>query len=267
MYQTTIKPNFNKLKTYFPDITAEQILQIAEEGGVSVNLDYMTEESFLRVSEGFKNICNKYKVTEHYDELLYLIMRKNEQIRSRYDAYWQNYEDDQTSKEVAKFLLAFKESKPNHHFQLVAKPITGSVAIKDSGIAKWMCEQIYNKIEAREYPLGLFGEKLSYDLFGEEGQRGDTLSLERLRATSNLKPRKPTTKVNRLYVEFCIYLQVYLINHTSLTAPPETLLTDVQANFFFDVLELIGYLDRDKVQSEPKDYMHAMFNNSIKLSS
>lgn len=266
MYDTIIKPDFSKLKTYFPNVTDEQIKLIADGQGVPVNLDYMTEESFIRVSEGFKTMCQRYNVSNHYDELLYLIMQKNEQIRVRYDAYWQNYEDDQTSKEVAKFLLAFKESKPNHHFQLVAKPITGSVAIKDSAVAKWMCEQIYKAIEAKEFSLDIFGSKLINDLFGDDFNTDKPISIERLKITSMLNPRKPSVRVKKLYVEFCLYIQVYLINETQMTAPPDILLTDAQANFFFDVLELLGYISGDNIQSEPKDYIHAMFKNNINIT-
>lgn len=264
MYETTLKPDFNKLKTFFPNITDVDVTRIQHEGGVPVNLEYMSDVGYLRVAEGLKSTVIKYDIEDHYDELLYLILQKNEQIRERYDAYQQNYSDDQTSKEVARFLLAYKESKPNQHFQLVAKPVTGSVAIKDTAVAKWMSEQIYKSIESRDFPLGIFGEKLLYDLFGDDFNSDTPISIERLKATAELKPRKPTVRVKKLLVEFCLYIQVYLLNETKLTAPPEVLLTDVQANFFFDILESIGYLDRDEIESEPKDYIHAMFRNHIK---
>lgn len=264
MYSTTLNPNFKKLKGYFSSITDTEINQIEANGGVEIYLEYQTGDSYNRLVEGLKTIVSTYGLEDHYNELLYLILKKNEQIRERYDAYWQNYNDDQTSREVAKFLLAYKESKPNQYFQLVAKPITGSVVIKDTVVAKWMCEQIYKAIEARDFPLGVFGEKILYDLFGEDFASDEPIAIERLKATAELRPRKPTVKVNKLLVEFCLNIQVYLIYHTELTALPDVLLTDAQANFFFDVLELIGYKDREEVESVPKDYMHSMFNNYAK---
>ncbi|MCX2451116.1 hypothetical protein OQX61_07510 [Pedobacter sp. PLR] len=263
MYETKLNPDFNKLKTFFPNITDVDVTRIQEEGGVPVILEYMSEAGYLRVCEGLRSAVIKYGIEDHYAELLYLILQKNEQIRERYDAYQQNYSDDQTSKEVAKFLLAYKESKPNQHFQLVAKPVTGSVAIKDTAVAKWMCEQIYKAIETKDFPLGVFGEKLLYDLFGDDFNSDIPISIERLKATAELKPRKPTVRVKKLLVEFCLYLQVYLLNETKLTALPDVLLTDAQANFFFDILESIGYVDREEIESEPKDYIHAMFRNHI----
>ena len=266
MYDTVLHPDFNKLKGYVPEFTDSDIAQIEKAKGVPVNLDYMTRERFLSVSEGFKTLCSEYGTQDHYTELLYLVLKKNEQIAERYVAYWQNYNDDQTSVEVAKFLLAYKESRPTQHFHLVAKPITGSVTIKDTAVAKWMCEQIYKAIEERAFPLDIFGEKLVNDLFGDDAHTTAPISLDRLQATAKLNPRKPTVRIKKLYVEFCLYIQVYLINQTTLTAPDNVLLTDAQANFFFDVLELLGYINEDDIQSEPKDYMHAMFKNNIKIT-
>ncbi|ATP58404.1 hypothetical protein CPT03_19025 [Pedobacter ginsengisoli] len=264
MYETTLNPDFNKLKTFFPNITDADIAAIQQAGGVPVNLEYMRETRYLSVSEGLKTIVETYGIADHYEELLYLILKKNEQIAERYEAYWNNYNDDQTSKEVAKFLLAYKESNPRQHFQLVAKPVTGSVAIKDTVVAKWMCEQIYKAIEARDFPLGVFGEKILYDLFGDSFATDEPISLERLKATSELNPKKPTLRVKKLYVDFCSYIKDYLIEHTRLTLPSDVSLTDAQANFFFDVLELLEYLDRDKIESEPKDYIHTMIRNHTK---
>lgn len=266
MYQTTLNPDFNKIKEYIPNITDADLTLIQQAGGVQVYLDYMKEADYLRLAEGLKQAVNTYDIADHYEELFYLILLKNEQIRVRYDAYWQNYEDDKTSKEVAKFLLAYKESKPNQHFHLVAKPVTGSVAVKDTAVAKWMCEQIYKAMEARDFPLGTFGDKILFDLFGEDLENDSPIEIERLKATANLTPRMPTVRLKKLQVELCSYIQVYLINQTSLTATPDVLLTDAQANLFFDILELIGYVNRDKVESEPKDYMHAMFRNHMKIS-
>jgi len=265
MYQTKLNPDFNKIKEYIPNITDADIPLIQQAGGVPVYLEYMSEDGYLRVAEGLKQVLNTDGIADHYEELLYLILQKNEQIRERYDAYWQNYDDDLTSKEVAKFLLAYKESKPNQQFHLVAKPITGSVAIKDTAIARWMCEQIYKAIEGRDFPLGIFGDKLLYDLFGDDFASDSPIPLDRLKAIAELSPRKPTVRVKQLLVEFCLHLQVYLIKHTSLTLQSDILLTDAQANFFFDILELIGYVDREDVESEPKDYIHAMFRNHVKL--
>jgi hypothetical protein len=260
MFSTTILPDFRKLNTFYPYLTEGQITQIEAQGGVPIHLDYMDELKYLRVTEGLKVALDKYELTDHYAEILYLILKKNEQIRERYDAYWLNYNDDLTSKEVAKFLLAYKTSKPEKPFHLTAKTVRGNVTIKDSLISRWMAELIYKQIED-DIPLETFGEKIIYNLFGED-LNNKTITLERLTVTANLKPKKPTLVINGLFVELCCYLEPYLEAQTHLKNV-ETLLTDAKANLFFDILELLGYLQRDKISSEPKDYIRSMFKRHI----
>jgi len=261
MFSTTLLPDFTKLIDYFPNPHLNRGIQ-----PVTMNLEYIGEENFKLIYTKLLEELEKIKLEEHHNELLYLLLLKNEQIRVRYDAYWQNYNDDLTSKEVAKFLLTFKESKPTEHFQLVAKPsLSSASAIKDTAIAKWMCEVLYNKIEFKEFPLGLFGEKLLYNLFGDDVQSEKPIEIDRLRAIANKSPKLPTVRLRKLYVELCCYLQPYLNEQTHLKTQPGTLLTDQQASLFFDILEMIGYLDGEKITSEPKDYIHSMFSKHAKL--
>lgn len=264
MYSTKLLPNFNQLKAYFPDITDEMILQVEANQGVPIHLEYQSEDSYNDFSHRLKKALSIYNLVDHHTEILYLILRKNEDIRMKYEALWRDYNDDKKSKEVVAFLLAYKESKPNQQFELVAKPITGTVAIKDPGIARWMAEVIYDAVEKQTFPIGLFGSKIMQDLFGDNPFDADEISIERLKNASEQHLRKPTTNISKLYFEFCLYIQTYLVNETHLTIPENVMLTDAHANFFFDLLELLGYLDRTQIESEPKDYVHTMFRNQLR---
>lgn len=195
------------------------------------------EETYNYVLSSFNQLISKYHLSGHSNELLFLMMRKNEKIRIRYDAYWQNYHDDLSAKEVASFMLAYKESKPNEHLQLAVKPtLNATASIKDTAIAKWMCQVLFDKIETR-------------DLFRK--------------ATATRSIRKPTKELNKLKFEFCQFLQTYLNENTELNLPDGVMLSDAQANFFFDVLEMLGYHDREDFDLEPKDYIHSLFRNVI----
>ncbi|MGM9478833.1 hypothetical protein ACS5PU_20585 [Pedobacter sp. GSP4] len=263
MFDTALKVNLKLLTSYNLSfdkkeyITNQSIL-------VALEMDYQTEDTYNYVVDTFEQLLEKFDLSKHRNELLYLVMKKNEQIRIRYDAYWQNYHDDLTSKEVASFMLAYKESKPNEHLQLAVKPtLNATASIKDTAIAKWMCQVLFEKIEAREFPLGIFGEKILYNLFGNDFSSDTPLDLNKLKATATMGIRKPTKQLNKLKVEFSQFLQVYLHENTELKLPDGIMLTDAQANFFFDVLEMLGYHDREDFDSEPKDYMHAIFRNTL----
>lgn len=264
MFSTKLFPDFKRLNSYFPAITNQMISDIEANEGIPVALEYYDEDSFIELSNGLKTILTKYNLDDHYTELLYLVLKKDEEIRITYNSLWQNYNDDKTSKEIAEFLLTYKQSNPNQPFQLTAKAFTGSVSVKNTYISRWMCETIYTAIEKQEFPLRLFGTKVLHNLFGSNPFDVNEISTERLETTAKLTPRKPTVKLKRLYVEFCLFIQLYLINQTHLTLPENVLFTDTHTNLFFDLLELLGYLDRDKIESEPKDYVHTMLRNQIR---
>jgi len=216
MYDTILKPDFTKLNGYF-SLSEQELRDINSIGGVTAYLDYQTEDSFKTIEARFKIVCAKYGLEEHFDELFYLLIKKNEDIRVRYDAYWNNYNDDLTTKEVAKFLLAYKKASINTHLSLSIKPNDSDTAtLKDNQIVRWMCGAIVEKIERGDYPLDLFGEKLAFDLFGGI-EPNLPLDVERLKAAASMSPRKPTVRINRLYVELCRYLQqfnrTYCTNH------------------------------------------------------
>lgn len=275
MFDTSIFLNLTKLDHYHLNFINERSMANNDAVEVVLELDYQTQDSFERIKRKFEVITEKYSLNHHYNELMYLVMVKNEQIRVRYDAYQQNYNDDLTSKEIAKFLLTFKESETNPLFQLgaklnvgtIARPKTESAYIKDSMIAKWMTQLIYDKIESKDFPLGLFGEKLLYDLFGNDLQSNEPINLNKLRAIANNSPRTPTIRYRKLWVELCSYLQPYLNEQTHIKADDGVLLPDAQANLFFDILEMIGYVDSNSITSAPKDYMQSMFSKHASITT
>lgn len=263
MFDTSIQLNLKQLTSYNLGFDTQDYIN-NDSTLVALEMDYQTEETYNYVLDAFGQLLEKYNLLQHKNELLYIVMKKNEQIRIRYDAYWENYNDDLTSKEVASFMLSYKESKPNEHLQLAVKPtLSATASIRDTAIAKWMCQVLYDKIETRDFPLGLFGEKMLYNLFGNDFSNTTPIDLNKLRTTATRSIRKPTKELNRLKVELCQFLQPYLNENTVLNLNDGVLLTDAQANFFFDVLEILGYHDRDDFDSEPKDYMHALFRNTL----
>lgn len=258
--------NFDRLKDYFPNITEEQKARIKQQGGIVPNLewDYANNAVHYEMFEALLKILKLYHLEDHINELYYIIIILNDNCQVLQEGQQIAYNDGQTTKEVAQFLLTLKAAKPNQAFQLVAKSTTSTAPIKNTEVAKWMCDLIYNAIETKQFPVELFSEQTLYNIFGTDISNDSPISMERLEATSNLKIKKPSNKST--LVSFCLQLRAYLNDHTNLSTPSDVLITNAQANFFFDVLELYGYLDRNKIESEPKDYIHALLRNHIKIN-
>jgi hypothetical protein len=254
--------NFDRLKTYFPNITEEQKAAIKLRGGYWFNFEWEYEDSrYIRIYNQLFTILEGYDLQEHINELYFILITLDDDFMAIKDLLDQDYLDTQTSKEVAQFLLTFKSAKPNQTFSLVAKSITNTASIKDERIAKWMCQLIYGAIEAQKFPFDIFGEKIQLHLFGQDFH-DKPLTVENLETASKLNPRKPTYK--KYLAKICTHLRAYLNEYTNLTTPDGVLLANTHATLFFDMFELFGYVDRMKITSEPKDYIHALLRNYLK---
>jgi hypothetical protein len=263
MKELKLDLNFDRLKSYFPNITKEEKAAIREQGGYWFNFDWeYDDDTYIRFYDSLLKILDSYEVQDHINELYFITMMLDYEYRSLQDILDQDYQDTQTSKELAQFLLTFKTAKPNQSFSISAKAMTKSGSVKDERIAKWMCQQIYEAIESKNFPFEIFGEKVLLHLFGSDPMNSKTISMDKLEAASKLNPRKPTYK--KYLANFSIQLRAYLNEYTSLTTPEGVLLANTHANLFFDIFEMLGYLDRMQISSEPKDYMHALLRNHLK---
>lgn len=262
-FTINLSPNFNKLKFYFRDKSQEEITN-ATNNGVSLQYDFIDEIEFNRISNGLLPIFERYQLTEHYNELLYLILRGMAATDEKYNLLIDIYNEKMKVREVAQFLLTIKELKSNDNLQLVLKPSTSSsAAIKNNAIARWMAELIYEQIEKKNFTMEVFGSQL-YTLFDVGGNVdfNAPIDLSKLEALANSRPKNPKPMLKKYNYLSCLSMQPFLDEHTLLKLPDDVKLTDAQANFFFDVLEHIGYINRDNINSEPKDYMHALFANN-----
>jgi len=265
MFTTTLVPDFRKLTDYFVNLSEEYILKVESDGGVVVNLKYLDNTGFEQLQIDLASILERYGLKDHYKELLYLILRKNEEIGEKHTMFWHQYNEEKKLKEVATFLLGLKKLKQHETVQLAIKPsLSPTLTINNNEIAEWMIQSIVDNLEKQEFPLSLFGSQI-YKLF--DGLEDDQhISLDKLTAASKLKLQNPKFKLRPLYVELCLYLQVYLVNQTHLTLPNNAKLSDKQANFFFDILQMLDYITIDDFDSEPKDYIYALFQNNKQVS-
>jgi len=265
MFTTTLLPDFRRLTDYFINLSEEYILEVESDGGVVVNLEYLDNAGFEQLQLRLASILERFDLKEHYKELLYLILRKNEEIGERHTTLLHQHNEEKKLKEVATFLLGIKNLKQHETVQLAIKPsLSQTLTINSSGIAEWMIQSIVDKLEKQEFPLSLFGSQI-YKLFNGFGD-DELISLDKLIAASKLKLQNPKFKLRPLYVELCLYLQGYLVNETHLILPTNAKLSDKQANFFFDILQMLDYITIDDFDSEPKDYIYALFQNNKQVS-
>ncbi|MCX3266468.1 hypothetical protein [Pedobacter agri] len=259
MFSTTLLPDFRKLSDYFNNLQEHHILEVEKLGGVPVHLEYYNEQMFRELEVNLNKLLNHYNLQHHFKEMLYLILSKSEEIGKQWTAYKQKYNDDIMLKEIATFLLGISRIKPNETLQLNIKPsLSETIKLKNSDVTKWVTDVMYKAVENQDFPLSLFGTQI-YTLF-DDGFGGN-LSPAKMKQASELKPDNPRHKLLPMMANMCFYLQSYLINQTHLTLQPNTSLSDVQANFFFDLLSMLQYIEPELINSEPKDYIYSLLAN------
>ena len=258
-----VNVDFDRLNEYFPNLTPQQKALIKEQGGITINFEFeMEDEEYEKIYQKLLAILKVYHLEDHINELYYIVITIDNQNQDIEYLSKERYKDDQTAKEVAKFLFAFKSAKPNQDFQLVAKSMTDTAAIKNPVVVNWMTQLIVNAIESKNFPFEVFGESVLLHLFGRDFSNVKSISMDRLEATSKMKVKKPTH--TDLLFRFALQLRSYLNQFTNVKTTGSVVLANVHANLFFDIFEMLGYFHRDNIESEPKDYMHALFRNQLK---
>lgn len=260
MQDIFIYPDVNNLKQYF-DYPQEKIDQIKNQG-IRIKTDFYSEEFYAKVIEDFKIIAKQYLVLGHLEELIFLIIYYNEQMVNYSDTLWQNYEDDKISKEVAAFLLAFKKNEIDGDIQLAIKDKDGTHSIKNNAVSKWMCNLIAEAVEKGNMPFDVFGEKIFYDFFGMKMDFNNKLEIEKLQQASKIKLKTPKVLQQKIIVKFYEYLKPYLEDNTNLITKDKSALTNIQAEFFFDLFHILGLLSFEDAKPTKAKYMRTIIKNN-----
>ncbi|MDQ0964743.1 hypothetical protein QFZ20_000146 [Flavobacterium sp. W4I14] len=290
MHEIRIHPDFKKLKDYFPDTTYEKVEHIRKHGLIirlnnndeenpykqrekyQIDLDYTTENQFSAVCNGLKdgvNFKHYSYAQESLDEVLLLALLGNERLWYDYNLYYDFYEDDMKAKEIATFLLHCKNLKHAKLSQLVLKenigtknnPKTKSTGIKDAEISSWIYNLIYDAVASANFPLGALGERIfSHFKIDINGSTRD-ISIEDLEKTANISLKNPNIRIKNLMVCLCRDMLPFLKNYTILTSKANVKLTNDQANFFYDLLSVLGHIPVRKSGILDRDYMHTLFKN------
>ena len=99
MHEIRIKPDFNKLKHYYPD-TDERKRKLAKSQGIKLRLNYSDDESpfipreeyqmdlnlpkvnFIHFVDKLESILEEHGLDEHYNEIMLITLMANENLDS-----------------------------------------------------------------------------------------------------------------------------------------------------------------------------------------
>lgn len=262
-------PQISKINSY---LNSWQVKQLEKLGYVELEL-IMPLVQYEKLCKKVSMAIVKHGLLEQKEELLYLIFREDENLEELTYLDRLRFEDTQKAIDVSKFLLGFKNAINNPLFQIgikenvgtIYKPKTNSYFIENEEISKWMCQLILDAIENGQYPEHMFGTTFTESIAGLKlNSEKHSIDIKSLEYGLNLKNKSYNVLRKRRYAQFCLAIKKFLEAHTTLETPKDVKLTDAQANLLFDILVALSYIDKDKIESEPKDYVHSLIRNYSK---
>lgn len=256
------KPDYLLLSSYY-DLGDVECLQTLYAEGHPIVIDwYDTDKKVDQFLAEFELILKRYDLVSHIDNLLFLILGKAKELETAMYELSLRYQQNKRVKELAALLLTFIETQPKNYNALLFKTdLEETVKLTDSKLLSWVRNIILDKVVNGALPIVEFGLDFK-DVISKDSD-GTELNIAKLNELASMKLVKPGNKLKSLHADFCLYLYQYLVNESNIKAEKDTLLSDKLLLFYFDILVLLKFVDEDRIESDPKDYVGAMLRNKV----
>ena len=255
------KPDFTLLSKYYGFQTTPEALQKEYVDGYQIQVDwYYTDAMVEDITRRFTDIVNRYELSEHFDNLMFLILSKVQYMENALTTAIEENDNLHRAKELAGLLLSYEAPELKNTPTLTIKGTNGRYNVKDPVLSKWIGELIVKALVQGPLPLTLFNYAIDY-LFTEGKGEQRRIDISKVKAVHNQKPQKTSSYISqyrtRLKAEFCYYLLPYLNGETSLAKPDGKNFSDKQLNFLYEMMILLDIIKPECFDSsmdyEPKD--------------
>lgn len=211
------------------------------------------EEHIQEVETEFNKLVDKYNLLPHKDTLLLIALMSHKEIIGINDVVEETYIHTKRAKELAQLILTLKGSKVSTHNTISIKTLTENVKLTDDKLVNWINSLILDSIRNNQIPYNIMGFQ------GQSMQSDEVLQ-------SMAKQRLPKFKYLPMLSEFCCKLHPYLVFETDIK-PDNTEFSDNMLNFYFELLVLLDMIDKERIESDHKDYMRSVLVNYMNKKS
>lgn len=256
-------PDYNIVSKYSPlPQRLEVLLEHYVSTGYPISLNARhngTEFMFIgihlkRTKQKLQTLIDDHNLTPHKENILFLLLYTYVLIDDA-DEYlnFNLYRKNQT-KQLAQFLLALKNTPGSKLVSLNLKSVheSGTAKITDPELITWIYKGIQQQLESGSQHPG-FMTPHDMELTTEED-----LTFH----ATQVIPRPTRAPI----ADYFMPLHKFLINETDFKPEGSAQLSDDMARFYFELLTILEVINPDKIQSEPKDYIHASFTNHARRS-
>ncbi|MGN6641257.1 MAG: hypothetical protein ACTHJ8_20270 [Mucilaginibacter sp.] len=241
----------------------------ANRTGLGINIEveylgnYLDQQTF---SQDLNALLSKYNLQETADTLLYIALYENERAWAVYENAHRKYESLKLAKELAQLLLAFKQTAENKLFKLKLETFTATTKVTFPNLIAWIGQMIEKGLSNADFTLPQLGEGVFHLLADQEKgiKVGEPIDYTVIQQMALQRIRAPRMLEKKLLAAFLYNTWVYLDQETELISAEGRHFSDAQMNFLFDIAEMLGWLDRNRIDAPPKDYLYSLFANHLK---
>jgi len=258
------KPDFNKLSKYYKfSEPAETMFQQYSDGYPIIIDWYDSDEKVDAIQNRFTEIINDFGLIEHFDNLLFLVLSKIQDVEAIIDELEFQYHQKKRTKELANLLLTYFEAQPKFvNASIHLKTRTGAAKLNDPKLIQWLFDSILKGFKEGTMNIADFEYNIR-ERFFDDTENGKMLSKTKLNIEANAKIDSPNKSIKALQAEFCLYVYLYLRHETEIIENKNAFLSDKLLNFYFELISLFGYIDPNAIESENKDYMSSLIRNQV----
>jgi hypothetical protein len=264
MLYFNLKPNYARIKKYFPWEGTPEQLQEANPDGYRIEVEFwQTDDQFHKVFNRFGEIVEAYNLQEWCDDILLLLLLKYKTIEESIYDLELDYANRKRAKELAKFLLIAKETPKNKYNKLSIATLTDTAKVSDPEIISWISQLITGAIEKGHYPISLLGLAAS-DMYIVGGISDKELNVEKLQSAAAARITTVSKLTKERQADLCLFIYKYMVDETGIKPTSDQWFSAKLLNFYFDVLEMFDYVDRLAIESEPNDWIRTFLMNRLK---
>jgi hypothetical protein len=283
-YRISINPTdsdkvstYEQKKKYLDELTKQASvngIELMIEAYLNVDKVWKFDSDHIDfVTASFNELMIEYGLTEHKDNLLFIIASLVQDTFSAFNyLQYESYEHNQRLKELSAFILEFKDRSEVKNYELklkvtdkATKKVMATPTITDGKLIEWMANFVINAIDSGKGPVHLFG--IHENAMLRQESSGPSTKRE-LRVAASIVNEQSFKDINLQAIgNICLTLIPYLNAETNLKIAKGKSSSDKQLEFLYKVCVLFDLIHKEFDQfSEvtPVRYMRSLLTDTLK---
>jgi hypothetical protein len=230
---------------------------------------WKTDEA-TRIEKGFREITEKYNITQHYHDLLYYILNIHEQALRVLDYENTINKDSDTkvvkrkAKEIAKLLMLYNDNHNDRLVELKFTPRKGApLTVKSKELNQWLHTVIKEALNKADFPIDELANHLLFVIPDKDGNR----DMKTIAETANMPIPAIGVAYTKAITELLLAIHAFVTLEEILVSASEVRYSNESLKFLYETAVLFNWLSPKHYEAEQADYIQSLFANYMKRNS